>query len=120
MRTAIASILVAAAIVLLAVLPAAAAVPVGPDGLAVLPAFKVHHHHHHPKPVHYPNVFIDDEHGVLTTPCVVHAGEALHGIGYVTGTFTITSVTADGPVDLVTLSPAPVPPQSSEVLDFRS
>ena len=97
MRTAIASILAAFALVVLGVLPASAAL----------------------KPAH-PAVFIDDEHGVLTTPCVVFAGEVLHGVGYVTGTFTITSVHADGPVFLVTLSPAPVPPQSSEVLDFRS
>ena len=94
MRTVFALIMAAAAVVL-AVLPASA------------------------KPV-FPNVFIDDEHGVLTTPCVVYPGETLHGIGYVTGTFTITSVHADGPVLKVTLSPAPVPPQSSEVLDFTS
>ena len=94
MRTVFALIMAAAAVVL-AVLPASA------------------------KPV-FPNVFIDDEHGVLTTPCVVYPGETLHGIGYVTGTFTITSVRPHGPVFLVTLSPAPVPPQSSEVLDFTT
>lgn len=95
MRTVFAPILAALAVVMLAALPAAAR-------------------------VHHPAVFIDDEHGVLTTPCVVHQGEVLHGVGYVTGTFTITSVTPDGPVFLVTLSPAPVSPQSSEVLDFTS
>jgi len=96
MRTAIASILAAFAVVL-TVLPASAAL----------------------KPAR-PAVFIDDGHGVLTTPCVVYAGEVLHGVGYVTGTFTITSVTPDGPLLKVTLSPAPAPPQSSEVLDFTT
>jgi len=109
MRTLFTSVLALAA-VLLAVLPAAAC----PKPV----------HHHHPRPVYprlaYPNVFLDDEHGVLTTPCDVYPGETLHGVGLVTGTFTILSVTPDGPVYRVTLSPAPVPPQSSEVLDFRS
>jgi hypothetical protein len=99
MRTVFALILAAAAAVL-GVLPASAAIrPV--------------------KPV-FPNVFIDDEHGVLTTPCVVYPGEVLHGVGYVTGTFRITSVKPHGPVFKVTLSPFPVAPQSSEVLDFTT
>jgi hypothetical protein len=68
----------------------------------------------------YPNVFLDDEHGVLTTPCAVVPGETLHGIGLVTGKYIITSVRPDGPVNLVTVSPALMPPQASEVLDFRS
>ncbi|HEV2260569.1 MAG TPA: hypothetical protein VGS06_46285 [Streptosporangiaceae bacterium] len=95
MRTFFVSVLAAFAVVVLAALPAAAR-------------------------VHHPAVFIDDEHGILTTPCVVHPGEVLHGAGYVTGTFTVTSVTPHGPVFLVTLSPAPAAPQSSEVLGFTS
>ena len=67
-----------------------------------------------------PVVFIDDEHRKLTTPCVLHVGEKLTGFGYVTGTFTVTSLTPAGAVDKVTLSPAPHPAQPSEVLDFRS
>jgi hypothetical protein len=91
MRTAIASILAAFALVALAVLPASAA-------------------------VRNPNVFLVNENGKITTPCVVHAGEALTGVGYVSGPFIITSVTPDGPVDRVTLNRA-VP---KGVLDFRS
>jgi hypothetical protein len=93
MRTIFASILAAFAVVALAVLPASAAM----------------------KPAH-PNVFLVNENGKITTPCVVHAGEALTGIGYVSGPFIITSVTPDGPVDLVTLNRA-VP---KGVLDFTS
>jgi hypothetical protein len=103
MRTIFASILGAAA-VLLTGLPASAAVfPVSPSG---------------PVRTAHPAGWIDDEHGVLTTPCVVFKGEVLHMFGYVTGAVTVTSVKPDGPVDRVTLSPAPHPPQSSEVLDF--
>ena len=101
LRTIVACVFAAAGITIGAALPAAAAT-------------------HRPAPAPRPVVFIDDEHGVLTTPCVVYPGEVLHGYGYVTGTFTVTSVTPDGPLSRVTLSPAPVPPQSSEVLAFRA
>ena len=96
MRTAIASILAAFALVVLAVLPASA---------------KVSH----------PNVWIVHEHGTFTTPCVVHAGEVLRGAGLAGppdgGNYTILSVRPDGPVDLVTLSPSP---KITWVLDFYS
>ena len=108
MRTFFASILAALAAVMLSVLPASASTS-PPGHPATRPPAHVSRY-----------VFIDDEHGVLTTPCVVYPGEVLHGVGYVTGTYRIMSVTPDGPVFLVTLSPAPVPPQSSEVLDFTT
>ena len=82
------------------------------SGVAAVPAFAAPH----PFTV---TVNIDDEHGVLTTAAPLQVGEVLSGFGYVTGTFTVTSITPDGPVDRVTLSPAPQPPQSSEVLSFH-
>lgn len=94
MRTAIASaaaLIAAAALAVVSVLPAAA------------------------KPAH-PNVFLVNEHGQITTPCVVFAGETLNGVGLVSGSYTITSVTPAGPVDRVTLSRA-VP---AGVLDFQA
>ena len=61
-------------------------------------------------------LFLVNENGKITTPCVVHSGEVLHGVGLVTGLFTITSDTPDGPVDRVTLNRA-VP---KGVLDFTT
>ena len=89
--TAVAAALAAAALTVVSVLPASA------------------------RPAH-PNVFIVNEHGKITTPCVVFAGETLNGVGLVSGSYTITSVTPAGPVDRVTLSRA-VP---AGVLDFQA
>jgi hypothetical protein len=67
-----------------------------------------------------PVVSVSDTYGVLTTPSPLHVGEKLTAFGYVTGTFYVTSVTADGPVDEITLNHQPVISQSTEVLDFRA
>ena len=52
-------------------------------------------------------IYLTDTHGVLTTGDVVYPGETLTEYGYGTGTFTIESVTADGPQYRVTLNAAP-------------
>ena len=100
LRTIVACVFAAAGITIGAALPAAAA-----------PA---------PRPV----VYITDNYGVLTTPCVVYPGEHLTEYGYGTGSFTVVSVTADGPQYLVTLNAAPdndtVPHQDSLVFDFKT
>ena len=103
LRTIVAGVFAAAGITIGAALPAAAA-----------PA---------PRPAPRPVVYITDNYGVLTTPCVVYPGEHLTEYGYGRGSFTILSVTPKGPVDLITLSGPPandtVPHQSSLVFDFR-
>lgn len=75
------------------------------------PVVRVHH-------LRQLSVFIDDEHNVLTTPCVLKVGWTLHGVGYVTGDFRVVGLTPHGAVDIVTLDRLPKPPQDSEVLDF--
>lgn len=65
-------------------------------------------------------VFISDSStGLLTSPAALRPGEVLDMFGYGTGTFTVTSLTPDGPVDVVTLSPAVSPALRGEVLDFK-
>ena len=61
-------------------------------------------------------VFVTDEHSKITSPCDLSVGESLTGIGPAAGrTFTVISLKADGPVDVVVLS-APLP--GSGVFDF--
>ena len=94
---------------------AAAGITIG----AALPAAAATH-----RPAPRPVVFITDNYGTDTTPCVVYPGETLTEFGYGTGTFTVESVTPKGPVYLVTLSGPldndTVPHQSSLVYELRT
>lgn len=75
-----------------------AAVALGLSGAVAAPALA----RPLPPPVY---TVIDGAHGRLTTPSPLHRGQVLRFFGYFTGTVTVTSVHASGPLDVITVSP---------------
>lgn len=75
-----------------------AALALGLSGAAAVPALA----RSLPPPVY---TVIDGAHGTLTTPSPLHVGQVLRFFGYFTGSATVTSIRAAGPVDVITLSP---------------
>lgn len=78
-----------------------------------------------PAPVHHDTrqtAWVEDEDGILVTPCALYDGEVLtqYGTGDGVKAFTVVSVTEHGALDLVALSPQPALPagQASGTIDF--